>query len=165
MDTNLQPIVTKQVGRAKLNWMTVVNRRLAKRTLTNDFTGAILENDPKHFISSLRNPSVSNYFGLRSRLRNASVSWIQSFLASGGFDYLFEALEILSQSQTRASTSVVTAFLQMECVSCIKCVMNTRAGLDFILKKRELSRLLTQGLFFIIVSLWGLFTVSLMTVS
>lgn len=148
MDTKIERMpgsVVELVQRRKLKWATAVNKHISsERSIENNGPDDAVDENPKYFAYSLRNPSVSNYCGLRSRLRQASVPWLQSFLDSGGLDSLFSALEMLG-TRTRASSTVVTTFLQMECVSCIKSVMNTKTGLDFMLENRELSRLLTEG--------------------
>ena len=123
-------------------WVAVVNKRIESNR--NGESGINCEKDPKYLARSLQNPCVSNYFGLRSKLRGASTMWVLSFLEHGGLNSLFQALENLGKRQH--SSGVVNAFLQLECVFCIRSVMNTKTGMDFILENKELSRLLTQGL-------------------
>ena len=124
-------------------WVAVVNKRIEySRNGENDIRCG---SDPKNLARSLQNPCVSNFFGLRSKLRGASSIWVLSFLEHGGLDSLFQALENLGKR--RRTAGVVNAFLQLECVFCIRSVMNTKTGMDFILENKELSRLLTQGLY------------------
>lgn len=122
-------------------WTAVINKRI----VSNRYRGYNIDcgKDPKCLARSLQKPSVSNYFGLRTKLREASAVWVQSFLEHGGLDSLFLALENLGKRQN--TSSVVNAFLQLECMFCIRSVMNTITGMDFILKNKELSHLLTQG--------------------
>ena len=122
-------------------WVAVVNKRIEyNRNGENDIRCG---SDPKNLARSLQNPCVSNFFGLRSKLRGASSVWVLSFLQHGGLDSLFQALGNLGKR--RRTAGVVNAFLQLECVFCIRSVMNTKTGMDFILENKELSRLLIQG--------------------
>ena len=140
MATKFVASTRNTVSRSK--WVAVVNKRIeSNRNGENDINCG---KDPKYLARSLQNPSVSNYFGLRSKLRGASAMWVLSFIEHGGLDSLFQALENLGKREHTAG--VVNAFLQLECVFCIRSVMNTKTGMDFILENRELSRLLTQGL-------------------
>lgn len=123
-------------------WADVVSKRIESNR--NGENGIYFGKDPQNLARSLQNPCVSNYFGLRSKLRGASAMWVQSFLEHGGLNSLFQALENLGKR--RRGAGVVNAFLQLECVFCIRSVMNTKTGMEFILENRELSRLLTQGL-------------------
>ena len=123
-------------------WADVVNKRIESNR--DGESGVYLGRDPQNLARSVQNPCVSNYFGLRSKLRGASATWVQAFLQHGGLNSLFQALENLGKR--RQSAGVVNAFLQLECVFCIRSLMNTKTGMEFILENRELSRLLTQGL-------------------
>ena len=126
-------------------WVAVVNKRIESQlSRRNGEKEMECGKDPKNLARSLQNPCVSNFFGLRSKLRGASTVWVLSFLEHGGLDSLFQALENLGKRQH--TSGVVNAFLQLECVLCIRSVMNTKTGMDFILENKELSRLLTQGL-------------------
>ena len=64
------------------------------------------------------------------------------FLELRGLDLLMEALERLSG---RGCARIADALLQMTCVACIRAVMNSSAGLHFILDNEGYVRTLTQG--------------------
>ena len=140
MATTKSSRVREPVYRSK--WIAVVNKRVG--LIHNEEKAVNFGKDPKYVAHSLKNPCISNYFGLRSLLRGASANWVQSFLEHGGLNSLFQALENLGKRKYM-SAGVVNAFLQLECVFCIRNVMNTKIGMEFILENRELSRLLTQG--------------------
>ncbi|XP_016517596.1 inverted formin-2-like isoform X2 [Poecilia formosa] len=96
---------------------------------------ANLENaDPELCIRLLQVPTVVNYSGLRRRLEKSDEPWMVQFLELQGLDLLMAALERLSG---RGCARIADALLQLTCVSCIRSVMNSSAGLDFILDNEE----------------------------
>ncbi|MEQ2173224.1 Inverted formin-2, partial [Goodea atripinnis] len=88
-------------------------------------------------------PTVVNYSGLRRCLETSDKAWMIQFLELRGLDLLMEALERLSG---RGCARITDALLQLTCVSCIRAVMNSSAGLHFILDNEEgYIRTLAQG--------------------
>ena len=71
-----------------------------------------------------------NFSGLKHRLRTADQAWMEQFLAIGGLSAIFDALEALGQ---RGFSSIADALKQLECVGCVKAVMNNQFGLEFII--------------------------------
>ncbi|XP_070554541.1 inverted formin-2-like [Ptychodera flava] len=80
-------------------------------------------------------PTVQNYAGLKHRLSNCTKEWMDEFLELGGLGLLLESLERLCD---RGYSSFADAFLQLECVGCIKAVLNSKSGIDFIIETREI---------------------------
>lgn len=83
-----------------------------------------------------------NYSGLRRRLEASAQSWMVQFLELRGLDLLLEALERLSG---RGCARMADALLQLTCVGCVRAVMNSSAGLHFILDNQGYVRTLVQG--------------------
>ena len=83
-----------------------------------------------------------NYSGLRRRLEGSDQDWMVQFLELKGLDLLMEALERLSG---RGCARIADALLQLTCVACVKAVMNSSAGLHFILDNKRYVRTLSQG--------------------
>uniref|UniRef100_A0A8C8IW68 Inverted formin, FH2 and WH2 domain containing n=1 Tax=Oncorhynchus tshawytscha TaxID=74940 RepID=A0A8C8IW68_ONCTS len=105
---------------------------------------ANLENaDPELCIRLLQVPTVVNYSGLRRRLEGSDQDWMVQFLELNGLDLLMEALERLSG---RGCARIADAILQLTCVACVKAVMNSSAGLHFILDNEGYVRTLSQAL-------------------
>ncbi len=71
-----------------------------------------------------------NFTGLKHRIRCADQQWVEQFLAIGGMSAIFTALEVLGQ---RGFSSLTDALRLLECVGCIKAIMNNRFGLEFII--------------------------------
>ncbi|XP_056261221.1 inverted formin-2-like isoform X2 [Seriola aureovittata] len=105
---------------------------------------ANLENaDPELCILLLQVPTVVNYSGLRRRLEASDQAWMVQFLELRGLDLLMEALERLSG---RSCARIADALLQLTCIACVRAVMNSSAGLHFILDNEGYVRTLTQAL-------------------
>ena len=90
----------------------------------------------------LSTSSPQNFSGLKTKLQASSCQWISEFLIQGGMDVLFQALERLSRTDRMA---FVEAFMQLECVNCIKAVMNSKQGLDVIAQSKTMVRSLAKG--------------------
>lgn len=84
--------------------------------------------DPELCISLLERGL--NFSGLKHRLREADQRWMEEFLADGGLAAIFDALDALGK---KGFSSIADALRQLECVGCIKAVMNNRFGLEFII--------------------------------
>ena len=55
---------------------------------------------------------------------------------------LFDAVETLS---TRRVTQLSDAMLLLECVACIRTVMNSQSGIDYFISHPETSKKLVKG--------------------
>uniref|UniRef100_A0AAY5F027 Inverted formin, FH2 and WH2 domain containing n=1 Tax=Electrophorus electricus TaxID=8005 RepID=A0AAY5F027_ELEEL len=105
---------------------------------------ANLENaDPELCIRLLQVPTVVNYSGLKKRLEGSDQSWMVQFLELSGLDILLEALDRLSG---RGCSRIADALLQLTCVNCVRAVMNSSAGIHFIVENEGYVRKLSQAL-------------------
>jgi len=85
--------------------------------------------EPELFIKFVRIPSLKTYTNLFRKLEGCSKKWLTEFLELGGLSSLFEVLDKLSE---RSLARFSDAFLQLECVRCIKAILNNVTGLEFI---------------------------------
>ena len=109
----------------------------------SDPTEANLESaDPELCIRLLQMPSVVNYSGLRKRLESSDGSWMVQFLEQSGLDLLLEALARLSG---RGVARIADALLQLTCISCVRAVMNSQQGIEYILSNQAYVRQLSLG--------------------
>ncbi|XP_062904202.1 inverted formin-2 isoform X2 [Mobula hypostoma] len=109
-----------------------------------DNTEANLENaDPELCIRLLQTPTVMNYSGLKKRVENSNNAWMLQFLELGGLDLLLEALDRLSG---RGVAKITDALLQLTCVKCVRAVMNSSKGIDYIINNSGYVRKLSQAL-------------------
>lgn len=98
--------------------------------------------EPELFIKFVRIPSLKTYSCLFKTLEGCSKKWLTEFLVLGGLTALFEVLEKLSE---RSLVRFTDAFLQLECVRCIKTVLNNVSGLEFIINDSSLTNQLVIG--------------------
>ncbi|KAB0398861.1 hypothetical protein E2I00_006055, partial [Balaenoptera physalus] len=110
----------------------------------SDPTEANLESaEPELCIRLLQMPSVVNYSGLRKRLESSDGGWMVQFLEQSGLDLLLEALARLSG---RGVARIADALLQLTCISCVRAVMNSQEGIQYILSNQAYVRQLSQAL-------------------
>uniref|UniRef100_A0A8C3D961 Uncharacterized protein n=1 Tax=Corvus moneduloides TaxID=1196302 RepID=A0A8C3D961_CORMO len=109
-----------------------------------DQSEANLENaEPELCIRLLQMPSVVNYSGLKKRLENSDDAWMVQFLELSGLDLLLEALDRLSG---RGVARISDALLQLTCISCVRAVMNSHRGIEYIVSNEGYVRKLFQAL-------------------
>ena len=96
--------------------------------------------EPELCISLLRIPSLKNFSALHPKLSKCSTQWMSEFLSLGGLDVLMNALEILSVrlSAQNCHIAFTDAFVALECVQCIKEVLNSQAGVLYFLSSPDL---------------------------
>ncbi|KFQ98976.1 Inverted formin-2, partial [Nipponia nippon] len=109
-----------------------------------DQSEANLENaEPELCIRLLQMPSVVNYSGLKKRLENSDDAWMVQFLELSGLDLLLEALDRLSG---RGVARISDALLQLTCINCVRAVMNSHKGIEYIVSNEGYVRKLFQAL-------------------
>ncbi|XP_022236509.1 inverted formin-2-like, partial [Limulus polyphemus] len=115
-------------------------------TLLDDIGQGKYDNwDPETCVRLLRMPSVQNYAGMKKLLSRCDRHWMLEFLELDGLDVLFESLERLSE-RCGNGARFEDALLQLECVGCVRTVMNSRPGLDYIVEHSEHTRKLARAL-------------------
>ncbi|XP_042670033.1 inverted formin-2 [Centrocercus urophasianus] len=109
-----------------------------------DQSEANLENaEPELCIRLLQMPSVVNYSGLKKRLESSDDTWMVQFLELCGLDLLLEALDRLSG---RGVARISDALLQLTCINCVRAVMNSHRGIEYIVSNEGYVRKLFQAL-------------------
>jgi hypothetical protein len=124
----------------KLKWIDLKKVFTGERSPTFVFE----ECDVEFCIRILSHPTIQNYTGIKAKLRSSSNEWLAEFLHLGGLEVLLCTLERLSAGN-RKRTRFLDALLQMECVSCIKEIMNSKFGLKYVIECCETVRRLSQG--------------------
>ncbi|ELU12761.1 hypothetical protein CAPTEDRAFT_83604, partial [Capitella teleta] len=98
---------------------------------------------PERCLKLAQNPSTQGYYALKASLETSSASWIQRYLNLGGLDALVDALESLSG---RDFTNFGDTVLQLDCLGCIRAVLNTTEGMNSLLNQEDLVRKLVIAL-------------------
>jgi hypothetical protein len=104
----------------------VIRRR--KRRANSETRLANIANDlflSQSCVYLLRHPSVFNFSRLRRKLESEDNRWMDEFLHHNGIELLFECLGDLGRYTGTFSNLV----LRLECVLCIRTVMNSKTGL------------------------------------
>ncbi|XP_065896679.1 inverted formin-2-like isoform X3 [Dysidea avara] len=74
--------------------------------------------------------SSLNFSGLEHRVKSADQKWIEDFLEQGGLEMVFDALTALSN---KGLSSLLDVVKQLECVRCIKAIMNHPFGIEYVI--------------------------------
>ncbi|XP_052001457.1 inverted formin-2 [Xyrauchen texanus] len=128
---------------AQKKWA-AVRGRLGSSQDSDPSQDANLENaDAELCIRLLQVPTVVNYSGLKKLLEKSDEVWMVQFLELSGLDLLLEALDRLSG---RGCSRIADTLLQLTCVNCVKAVMNSSAGIHFIIDNEGYVRKLSQAL-------------------
>ena len=121
-----------QVNSKMAQWKRVaksVKESLPPSQARSDSLPASLEGADPELCITLMDRGL-NFRGLMHRLKTADQNWMEQFLSAGGLAAIFDALEALANL---GFSSITDALKQLECVACIKAVMNNKFGLEFII--------------------------------
>ncbi|XP_059491246.1 inverted formin-2-like isoform X2 [Neocloeon triangulifer] len=107
--------------------------------------------DPELCINMIRVPLTTNYAALRKLLKVVSREWLVEFVERGGLGVLLEALERLGSCPgppegPRGLLGMDRTISQLRVVECIREVMNSAAGLTFLLDHSEYVHQLVNAL-------------------
>ncbi|XP_071355157.1 inverted formin-2 isoform X2 [Trachinotus anak] len=127
----------------KKKWAAVRDRLGSSQDSDTQQEANLESADPELCIRLLQVPTVVNYSGLKRRLEGSDQTWMVQFLELSGLDLLLEALDRLSG---RGCSRIADALLQLTCVSCVRAVMNSSAGIHFIIENEGYIRKLSQAL-------------------
>uniref|UniRef100_A0A8D3A0P5 Inverted formin 2 n=1 Tax=Scophthalmus maximus TaxID=52904 RepID=A0A8D3A0P5_SCOMX len=127
----------------KKKWAAVRDRLGSSQDSDSQQEANLESADPELCIRLLQVPTVVNYSGLKRRLEGSDQTWMVQFLELSGLDLLLEALDRLSG---RGCSRIADALLQLTCVSCVRSVMNSSAGIHFIIDNEGYIRKLSQAL-------------------
>jgi len=85
--------------------------------------------DPELCVRLLHLPSLKNFSCLHVKLKSCKPEWLHEFVNQGGLNILLDSLDMMGEHVT-----FVDAFTKLECVRCVKEVMNSEAGLTAMLE-------------------------------
>ncbi|RZF34086.1 hypothetical protein LSTR_LSTR011656 [Laodelphax striatellus] len=93
--------------------------------------------EPELCIQLLKIPAAQNYSAIRRILDKAPTKWVLEFLERDGFGTLLNSLLSIGN---RGYYSLADTYSQLQCVLCLRAVMNSPAGLQYIVKRRHYIR-------------------------
>jgi len=83
------------------------------------------------------------YAALNKKLRSCEREWMEGLLEEGGLGVLLQGVESLSG---RRVVQLADAMLLLECVACVKSVMNSSIGLQVITQHHDYINILVKGM-------------------
>lgn len=98
--------------------------------------------DPDVCVTLLRIPTMKKMSALNKKLKTANSSWLSGFLEADGLDVLLITVDNFSSKRV---TQLCDAMLLLECVACVKTIMNSKYGLSFMVENQEYTRKLVKG--------------------
>lgn len=102
--------------------------------------------DSELVIKFLTIPTAKNYTALRKQLENCSKGWMTEFLQHDGLEVMFSAMRQMTE---RSYMKFADAVLQLELVRCIKAVINSKTGMDFVIDHGDMVHKLALGIILI----------------
>lgn len=98
-------------------------------------------------VQLLRDPTVFNFSRLRSKLKSDDRRWMRGFLKLGGLEMLFEGLRSFGGYSGTFSNLVQ----RLECVMCIKTVMNSQIGMQTLTTSTKFGEKFGAGIIMILL--------------
>ena len=113
------------------------------RRVSDMLSKAELSNcDPDVCVSLLRIPSMKTCSALNRKLKQADSEWIAGFLEADGLTVLLDTVDTISSKRV---SQLSDAMLLIECVACVKTIMNSKIGLEYIIDDPDYTRKLVKG--------------------
>ena len=137
-DTNGSPGQHRTSGAAQ----PTKGRRMNWTKLFTEGKPTIASADPEICVNLLSRPSVKTYADLNVRLRQCSRDWLLRFLDARGFDVLMDSIDVMSAKRV---TALADALTLLECVTCVKSIMNSKVGMEFLTLNHSLIGKLIRG--------------------
>ncbi|CAL1536507.1 unnamed protein product [Lymnaea stagnalis] len=101
------------------------------------------KSDPEFVVSVMAIPTVQTFSSVKKKLRNSNQEWMQGFLDNEGLERLLDCVDTFAN---RRVTALSDAYILIECVECIKAVLNSKIGLSLLVQKPEYSRRLIKAM-------------------
>ena len=97
---------------------------------------------PEVCIDFLRSPSLKLLSALNRKLKQNDAEWKESFLDQSGSEALLDLVDTLGIKRV---TQLADALLLLECVSCVKSIMNSKMGLAYLVEHGASLNRLVKG--------------------
>ena len=124
----------------KYLWLRLI--QLAKSNVNDSLNDDDL--DPDECIDLLQiGTRIEIFLAVRHKILDCTRKWMKEFVRQGGLSYLLDALEDLTSKRTFDISETLEI---LECVSCIKAVMNSKNGLEAMVERKECAQKLAKGL-------------------
>ena len=122
--------------------MAGLNTTISSDTETNILLSSIQHSSAQRCVQLAHTPSINIYYALKVKIENSTSQWLQDFLDYGGMECFLSAVAQLSGNNF---TSFSDAIIQLDCVTCIRTVLNTKLGLRHFVLQDGYTRKLVKG--------------------
>ncbi|GFN80727.1 inverted formin-2 [Plakobranchus ocellatus] len=117
---------------------------MLRRKISANLHNMDLENsDPEFVISVMAIPTAQTFSSVKRKLRSCSQDWMQGFLDLQGLERLLDCVDTLA---LRRVTVLADALVLVECVECIKAVLNSKIGLALLVENSESCKRLIKAM-------------------
>ena len=118
-------------------------KKILRRKISHTLFHVDLEQcDPEIAVTLLKIPSMQTFGALKKKLKGSGKDWMQGFLDHEGLEALLDCIDSLGG---RRVTQLSDALLLLECVACVKCVMNSKMGLELLVQRPDYVCRLVKG--------------------
>ncbi|XP_028397641.1 inverted formin-2-like isoform X1 [Dendronephthya gigantea] len=132
--------VHSQTYKFKYLWLRLI--KLARSSIHESLKDDDL--DPDECIDLLQiGTRIEIFLAVKHKILDCSKKWMKEFIRQGGLGYLLDALEDLT---SKHSYDIRETYEILECVSCIKAVMNSKNGLEAMVERKECAQKLAKAL-------------------
>ncbi|XP_059158826.1 inverted formin-2-like isoform X2 [Physella acuta] len=101
------------------------------------------QSDPEFVVTVMAIPTVQTFSSVKKKLRKSNQEWMQGFLDHEGLERLLDCVDNFA---SRRVTALSDALILIECVECIKAVLNSKIGLSLLVQKPEYIRRLIKAM-------------------
>ena len=103
---------------------------------------SIENSHPARCVRLTHSPSTHVYYALSKKIEASTAAWLSEFLSLDGLDSLLHSLILLAG---RGLTSISDSVLQLDCLGCVRSILNTRVGLQYFLDQPGYTNQLALG--------------------
>ena len=130
---------------------------MKQKTDRNHAEEEYFEDNPVAMLSSLEeaaaskcalfvhNPTVHIYYALKEKIENSDQKWLEEFLDHQGLTSLVDTVQTLSNSNDHGFNSFSDAIILVDCISCIRSLLNTNTGMRYLISQENSTRQLVSG--------------------
>ena len=94
----------------------------------------------EYCLRAISKPSLRTFKKLKQVLETVSNDWVWDFVKNDGLGILFDALQKIGSK----NKSLADTLIQLECVECVKSVMDTPSGLTCMIENKDFTRKFVQ---------------------
>ena len=139
----------------KYLWLRLIE--LAKSSIHESLKDEDL--DPDECIDLLQiGTRIEIFLAVKHKILDCTRKWMKEFVRQGGLGYLLDALEDLTSKHTYDISETCEI---LECISCIKAVMNSKNGLEAMVERKECTQKLAKGLYNMVCPICRMYTINM----